>query len=222
MRYSQVTRRTAGRGWNFALGEHRDLPYVTGPASASAAPSGFDRGDVDLSHLHHGFERALRRRSIRIGDRGRQGAWRDLPRQSPLVLAPAACAFLTAVSDNRVPQAIRFGLVLGRDLEREGLAVFERRPPVQAETRDTHHRKFDRQDIALLARGIVARGAMDGSHRAVREGLGVKLRGVQRGAVVPETNRVLADHLGSPELEQIRTFKLRRQSHYFSSLRTRV
>ena len=41
---------------------------------------------------------------------------------------------------------------------------------------------------------------MDRLHRAVLERLGVELRGFQRSAVVPETNRVLADHLGSPEL----------------------
>ena len=56
-----------------------------------------------------------------------QGARRDLPRQSPLVLAPAACAFLAAVSDDRVPQAVGFGLVVGRNLERECLVVLERR-----------------------------------------------------------------------------------------------
>ena len=102
-------------------------PFVAAKAGlaseVSAAPSRFDRSDVDLSHLHHGFERALGHRSIRIGDRGRQGAWRDLPRQSPLILAPTACAFLAAVSDNRVPQPVRFCLVVGRDLERESFVV---------------------------------------------------------------------------------------------------
>jgi hypothetical protein len=65
-------------------------------------PGRFDRSDVDLSHLHHRLESALGRRAIRIGDRGSEGAWRDLPRQTPLVLAPAACAFLAALSDKRI------------------------------------------------------------------------------------------------------------------------
>jgi hypothetical protein len=60
---------------------------------------------------------ALRRRSIGILDRSRQDAWRDLPRKSPFVLAPPACAFLAAAPHDRVPQAIRFGLIVGRDLE---------------------------------------------------------------------------------------------------------
>ena len=37
------------------------------------------------------------------------------------------------------------------------------------------HRELDRQDIALLARRIVARRAMHGRHRAVRERLGVEV-----------------------------------------------
>ena len=53
-----------------------------------------------------------------------------------------------------------------------------------------------------LPEGIVARRAMDRPHCAVRERLGVELRGIQGGAVVPEANRVLAGHLGSPELER--------------------
>jgi hypothetical protein len=35
---------------------------------------------------------------------------RNLPAQASFVLAPAARAFLTAVGDDRVPVAIRFGL----------------------------------------------------------------------------------------------------------------
>jgi hypothetical protein len=60
-----------------------------------------------------------------------QGAWRDLPRQAPLVLAPAARAFLAAVFDDRVPQAVGFGLIVGRHLERERLVVLELRAAVQ-------------------------------------------------------------------------------------------
>jgi hypothetical protein len=38
--------------------------------------------------------------------------------ESPhFVLAPPACAFLAAAPHDRVPQAIRFGLIVGRDLE---------------------------------------------------------------------------------------------------------
>src|SRR5690606_21485791 len=90
----------------------------------------FDRSNVDLAHLHHRFERALGRRPIRAGIGGRQYAGRDLPRQAPFVLAPAAFAFLAAVTDDRVPQAVRLGLVVGCDLERECLAMFERRSPI--------------------------------------------------------------------------------------------
>lgn len=73
--------------------------------------------------------------------------------------------------------------------------MLERRATIQAETRDANHGKLDCQDIALLARGIVAGRAMDRSHRAVLERLGIELRGVQGGAIVPETDRVLGDHI---------------------------
>jgi hypothetical protein len=82
----------------------RSSPPAGGPRSAqssltrpsqtdsgtSAAPGRFDRRDVDPSHLHHRLESALGCGGVRIGDRGGEGAWRDLPRQAPLVLAPAA------------------------------------------------------------------------------------------------------------------------------------
>jgi hypothetical protein len=41
---------------------------------ASAASRCFDRGDIDLAHLHHGVERTLGRRAVRIGDGGDQRA----------------------------------------------------------------------------------------------------------------------------------------------------
>jgi hypothetical protein len=45
-------------------------------------------------------------------------------------------AFLAAIAHNRVPQAVGFGLIVSRNLERKGLDVLERRATVQAETRD--------------------------------------------------------------------------------------
>src|SRR4029077_11210036 len=86
---------------------------------SATPPRRLDRGDVDLFHWHHRFERALGRRSIPVGDRRDKGARRNLPRHAPLVLAPAALAFLAAISHDCVPQAISFGLVVGGDLKRE-------------------------------------------------------------------------------------------------------
>src|SRR5690349_4259264 len=87
-----------------------------------AAARGFDRGDVDLLHLHHRFEGALR---FVAADRQRVGedAWRDLPGDAPAILAPPALALLTGVADDRVPVAVGLLLGVGRDLEREGLAL---------------------------------------------------------------------------------------------------
>lgn len=69
--------------------------------------------------------------------------------------------------------------------------MLERRATIQAEARDADHGELYRQDIALLAIGIVSGRAIDGSYRAVWERLGIEFRGVQGGAVVPETDRFL-------------------------------
>lgn len=89
----------------------------------SFASRRLDCSDVDLFHLQHGIDRALG--DSGIGDRFRQSDRRDLPGQSPFVLAPAAHALLTTVADDRVIIAIRFGLINGCDLKRERFAVLE-------------------------------------------------------------------------------------------------
>src|SRR5690349_3428244 len=94
------------------------------------APGGLDLGDVDLLHLHHRLERALG-----FGTAGRhrlhQHARRDLPGDAPLVLAPAAGALLPAIADDGIPVAVGLRLILGGDLERERLAVLERRSAIE-------------------------------------------------------------------------------------------
>jgi hypothetical protein len=99
----------------------------------STLSRGLNRGDVDLAHRHHRFEHSLASGGIGIGHAIGKGARGDLPRQAPLVLAPAALALLPAVADDGVPQPIGLGLVVGGDLEREGLAVLELRAAVEAD-----------------------------------------------------------------------------------------
>jgi hypothetical protein len=77
------------------------------------------------------------------------------------------CALLAAVADDRVPQAVGLGLIVGRDLERERLAVLELRPAVQADAGNAGDGELDGEDIALLAAGIVGRRAVDGADLAV-------------------------------------------------------
>src|SRR5215210_4318000 len=61
-----------------------------------------NRRNVDLAHRHHRLERALCLRLVGVGRKLEQHARRDLPREAPFVLAPAASAFLAAVADDRV------------------------------------------------------------------------------------------------------------------------
>jgi hypothetical protein len=137
----------------------------------SAATRRLDRGDVDLLHGHHRIKRAL---SFIASGRQRlcQHARRDLPGDAPLVFAPAASAFLPAIADDGVPVSIGLVLIVGRDLEREGFVMFERRTAVDADTGDAGNREFDDQHITRLARWVVTGCTVDGAYRAVGEGRG--------------------------------------------------
>ena len=120
-----------------------------------------------------------------------QGDRRDLPRQAPFVLAPAARALLAAVADDRVPVAVGLGLVVGRDLKRERLAVLERRPAVEAEAGDAHHGELDRQHVPFLPGRKVARRAVHRADGRIGKRLGIEPRRLLGVAVVPEADRVL-------------------------------
>src|SRR5512143_2047812 len=85
------------------------------PSFPSTTACSLDFGNVDLAHLHHCIEGALGFSAT--GRNGvRQRARRDLPGDPPPVLAPAASALLAAVAHNRIPIAIRFLLIIGRNL----------------------------------------------------------------------------------------------------------
>src|SRR4051812_14829061 len=91
----------------------------------STATGCLDGRDVDLFHLHHRIERTLGGGRIRIGYRLAQRDRRDLPGQSPLILAPTARTLFAAIADDGVPVTIRFRLVRSCDLKRERFAVLE-------------------------------------------------------------------------------------------------
>src|SRR6478752_1967283 len=82
---------------------------------------------------------------IRTGYRFGQSDGRDLPGQSPFVLAPAARTLFAAVADDRVPITISFGLVSGCDLKRERFVVLECGSAIEPEAGNPHHDKLYRQ-----------------------------------------------------------------------------
>src|SRR5439155_27064426 len=112
-------------GWG-AAGAVAHRAAVTDGVAPSAAPRLLDRGDIDFSHVHHRRERALGLTAAG-GKRLRQHSRRDLPRQAPFGLAPAASALLAAIVDDRVPIADRLFLILGGDLEGERFIGLELR-----------------------------------------------------------------------------------------------
>src|SRR3954454_16827685 len=116
---------------------------------------GFDLGDVDLAHVHHRLKRALGRRAVRIVHGLEEYARRDLPREAPLVLAPAAHAFLAAVLRDRVPVAVGLRLIFGDDHEADRFIGLEVGAAVEADERLAKDGEVDRQFVALLAAGKV-------------------------------------------------------------------
>ena len=86
---------------------------------------------VDLAHVHHGGEGALGFFTALAHDIGQDG-WGDLPRHAPLVLAPAAGAFLAAVANDGIPVPVGFGLVAGWNDKGESFALLKHRPTVKS------------------------------------------------------------------------------------------
>src|SRR6185436_7677097 len=116
---------------------------------------------------------------------------------TPAVLAPTALALLAAVSDDRVPVAVRLFLSVRRDLKRERLAVLERGPTVETDAGNPHHHEFHRDHIAGFAARKITRRFVRCRHLAVGKSGGVKTRGFFRVLVVPETDRVFGLHSSS-------------------------
>src|SRR5215213_4100980 len=125
-----------------------------------AAGGGFDRGDLDLLHRHHGLERPLGLRRVCVRCQFQQPPGRDLPRKAPLVLAPTASAFHPAVLRDRVPVAVGFLLVLCQDHEADCLVRLEVGTAVERDEGPAEDGELDRQFLALVAAWIVRGGAV--------------------------------------------------------------
>lgn len=63
--------------------------------------------------------------------------------------------------------------------------MLEGRAAVQPQAGNAGHGELHRQHVALLARGVVARRAVDGLHRAVGKGLRIEVGSVNRIVVEP-------------------------------------
>src|SRR3954452_24011181 len=112
------------------------------PCLNSAAARRLDCSDVYFPHCHHRIKCAFS--FIATGRHGvGQHTRRNLPRNAPLVFAPAAVTLLAAIADDGVPIAVGLGLIVGGDLEREGFVMSEHGTAVQADTRDTGNTELD-------------------------------------------------------------------------------
>src|SRR5690606_38920774 len=125
-----------------------------------------------------------------IARRFEQHARRDLPGEAPLVLAPTAGAFRTAVFRDGVPVAIGFFLVLRDHHEADRLVGLEIRSAVQADEWPAEHRELHGQLLAFLAAREFGRRGVNRSHLRVREHGGIELGGLTGLAFIePEARR---------------------------------
>jgi len=69
--------------------------------------------------------------------------------------------------------------------------MLEHGTAVEAETGYAEDRKFDRQLVALFSIGIIARGVVHGTDRAVGKGCGIEAGSSLGVLVVPQANSVL-------------------------------
>src|SRR5437868_3047203 len=154
-----------------------------------------DLCNVDLAHRHHRLERARGRGLVRIVVGLEQRTRRDLPREAPFVLAPAAGAFLAAILRDRVPVAVGLLLVLGHDHEADGLVRFEVGPAVQADELAPENGEIDGQFVTLVAVRIIAWRSHRRADAAIREDGRVEFGGLARFAFVePKAGRQLVGH----------------------------
>src|SRR5262245_14310153 len=179
------------------------------PLNLSTANCRFDRSNVDFPHRHHRIKRSFGGYAIRTGVCFRQDNRRNLPRNTPLVFAPAALALLTAIADDCVPVAVRFALVFGCNLERECFVVLERRSAVEPEARNTQHGELDSQYVPFFPRWIICWCAMHYPDRRVRKCFGVESRSTLGVVFVPEADRVLCNlcHFISPLIVVVTRFR---------------
>jgi len=128
----------------------------------------FECGDVDALHLHHRVEGPLGASGIGVAEQPCQLARYDLPRQAIAILHPAALFGLWHRRQG-VAQAVDLGLCLDRNLERDSLVELEERTAVEAHEGLPHKCEFDCQNVARLARWIVARRAVDSVDMTIRQ-----------------------------------------------------
>src|SRR5882762_9333965 len=181
----------------------------------SASTRALDGGDGDLLHRHHRLEGALCLTATsrkRIGQRTRG----DLPGEAPAVLAPTACAFRSAIADDRIPVTVRLFLMVRRDLKGKSLGVPERQAAVETETGNAQDGELHSQHIALLAARIVTGSLVNSGYFTVRKGGGVEARRLMRVLFETEANRVLWLHVRVLlVLDHIGRFKTTSRQHGF-------
>src|SRR3989344_5293316 len=182
----------------FRYKNHPKLVEVCyGVQSELSTSRGFYSGDIDFLHCHHRVKSTFGfiapcRQTVRQPPRS------YLPRHSPLVFAPPARAFLSAILNDGIPIAVRLFLIVRRNLERDRLALLEGGATIQADTRNTADSELYRQHLPCLAVRKIRGCTKNGAHLAVGKSSRIKLRRSLGILFVPKANRILGLHAHAP------------------------
>ncbi len=171
----------------------------------STAKRSLNYTDIDLGHFHHRIESAFGSSRVGVRNGSRQNHRNYLPRHTPLVLTPTTSAFLTIVTNDCVPITIRFGLIIGCDLERKSFALRECSTTVESEAWDTHDSELHGQNVTLFPRREITRRAVQSANERIWKCICIEACCIFGAAVIPNANRVLCwrCHVTSPLILKI-------------------
>src|SRR5437867_4755402 len=130
--------------------------------------------DVDFLHLEHGFHDPLRFPRIGVTQQVAQDGGIDLPRQSVLVLQPAAWPLLAAFGE-LFPELVHFFLSVAVHGERYGLGEFELGPTVQRDELLALELKYHGHHATLWPRACLS-VTSSGHDPGILEDRDIKLR----------------------------------------------
>src|SRR5713101_8622154 len=133
--------------------------------------------DVELFHLQHRLHGRTGIAGLRVGEQLAEHRRNDLPRQSELVLQPAARTFLAAVTGELAPVPVDLCLRLASHHEREALGERERRSAVERRVFAPVELEHGVEDLAP-GDGGVGFAANEVQHLRVREQRDVELDGL--------------------------------------------
>src|SRR5450631_2130500 len=183
----ELDRMSANKAANLSLIAHAEPEPTLSRLRGGLALIGlFQRGDVELDHLHHRLNSPLGAGGIGTAQMLHQRGRHDLPRYAVTVLQPAATFDRPAIGGQPVPQAIDLSLIGAVDLERDRMGIFEAPAAVERHEALAGQRELHHQHGAGLSGGAIDCILLDLFDPGIRQQRNVEFRGLLGLAVEPQ------------------------------------